>query len=97
MRKLVGAVLPACVCVALVFADSPSRLPRIRAFAETLTQLEQEYGDAIKAADTDRLDQILDDDWTKLTSTARILTKKELLDDLTSGKYTSPLISDRCT
>ncbi|MGB9332725.1 MAG: nuclear transport factor 2 family protein [Steroidobacteraceae bacterium] len=87
MRKLVGAVLPACVCVALVFADPPKALSANSSIAETLTQLEHEYGDAIKAADTHRLDQILDDDWTELTSTAKILTKKELLGDLTSGKY----------
>jgi ketosteroid isomerase-like protein len=87
MRKLVEAVLSACVCVALVFADPLKALSANSSVAETLTQLEQDYGDALKAADTNRLNQILDDDWTELTSTAKILTKKELLNDLTSGKY----------
>jgi ketosteroid isomerase-like protein len=76
-----------CVCVAAVLAGPLKALSANSSVAETLAQLEQDYGDAIKAADTDRLSQILDDDWAELTSTAKILTKKELPDDLTSGKY----------
>ena len=87
MIKLAKVVVPACVCVALNFGHSNTALSERADVTETLKQLEQDFGDAIKAADTNRLKQILDDDWTELTSTAKIVTKKELLEDLTSGSY----------
>ena len=54
---------------------------------DTIKQLEQDYGNAIQAADTDKLNQILADDWTNLGQTGELLTKQNFLSDLKSGKY----------
>ncbi len=85
MKKLVGAVLFACVCVGLVLADplkAPSKGPSV---ADTLKQLEQDFGDAIKAADADKINEILADDWVELTGSGKILTRESFLSDLKSG------------
>ncbi len=85
MKKLIGAVLFACVCVGLVLArpaEAPSESPSV---ADTLKQLEQDFGDAIKAVDANKLNQILADDWVNLGGGGRILTKEGFLRDLKSG------------
>ena len=85
MKKLIGAVLFACVCVGLVLArpaEAPSESPSV---ADTLKQLEQDFGDAIKAVDANKLNQILADDWVSLGGSGRILTKERALGDLKSG------------
>ena len=87
MMKLAKVFVPAWVCAALIFGHSNKVLSERADVSESLKHFEQDFGDAIKAADTNRLNQILDDDWTELTSTARIVTKKELLDELASGSY----------
>lgn len=86
MKKLVGAVLLTCACVGLVLAHPrkvPSKGPSV---AETLKQLEQDFGDAIKAADTDKLNQILADDWRSVGYAGKISTKEGFLSNLRSGK-----------
>ncbi|PYV64725.1 MAG: hypothetical protein DMG97_34130 [Acidobacteria bacterium] len=86
MKKLVGAVLFACVCVGLVFAQPPEAPSKGPSVADTLKQLEQDFGDAIKAADADKINQILADDWVGLGgNSGRISTKEGLLSDLKSG------------
>ena len=70
MKMLVGAVLFACVCVGLVLAN-PSEVGSTGAsVADTLKQLEQDMGDAMKAVDADKLNQILADDWVNLGAVA---------------------------
>ena len=86
MKKLVGAVMFACVCVGLVLAD-PLKVPSQGAsVADTLKQLEQDLGDAIKDVDTDKLNQILADEWVELGGSGRFFTKERVLGDLKSGK-----------
>ncbi len=85
MKKLVGAVLFACVCVGLVLADPPKAPSQGASVADTLKQLEQDFGDAIKAVDADKINQILADDWVNPGSSGRILTKESFLSDLKSG------------
>jgi ketosteroid isomerase-like protein len=87
MKKRLSIVAIGCACAGLLSAHPIDAAPEEGGVADALKRLEQAYGDAIQAADTTRLDQILDDDWTELTSTAGILKKRELLDDLASGKY----------
>ncbi|HYT24349.1 MAG TPA: nuclear transport factor 2 family protein [Candidatus Polarisedimenticolia bacterium] len=87
MKKLIGAVLAACVSVGAVLAHPPKTSSKGSSVADTLKQLEQDYGDAIKIADTDKLNQILDDDWTNLGQSGKVLTKESFLADLKSGTY----------
>ncbi len=85
MKKLVGAVLFACVCVGLVLANPSEVGSKGASVADTLKQLEQDFGDAIKAVDANKLNQILADDWVNLGGGGRILTKEGFLRDLKSG------------
>src|SRR6266436_9395487 len=85
MKKLVGTVLFTCVCAELVLAQSPKGPSQGASVADTLKQLEQDFGDAIKAVDTDKLNQILADDWVILGGSGRISTKESALGDLKSG------------
>ena len=86
MKKLIGLVPFACVCIGLVLASSPEHPSRVPTAAETVRQLERELGDAIAAVDTDRLNQLLADDWEISGFSGEIYTKKCVLHDLKSGK-----------
>jgi len=85
MKKLVGTVLFTCICAGLVFADPPKPPSNDASVADTLKQLEQDFGDAIQAADIDKLNQILADDWVTLGGSDRIFNKESVLRDLKSG------------
>jgi hypothetical protein len=86
MKKLIGSVLFACVCVGLVLVHPLKALSKAANVADTLKQLEQVYGDAIKDADADKINQILADDWVELGSSGRLFTKENFLVELKSGK-----------
>jgi ketosteroid isomerase-like protein len=85
MKKLVGTVLFACVCGGLVLADPAKASSEDASVADSLKQLEQDFGDAIKDVDTDKLNQILADDWVSLGSIGRTVSKEGFLSDLKSG------------
>ena len=87
MKKVVGTVLFTCVCAGLVLADPPKPPSNDASVADTLKQLAQDFGDAIKDVDTDKINQILADDWVSLGSSGRILTREGLLSDLKSGNH----------
>lgn len=87
MKMHIGAVLATCVCASLAFAQLPNTPFKGPSVDDTVKQLEQDYGNAIQAADTDKLNQILADDWTNLGQTGELLTKQSFLSDLKSGKY----------
>jgi hypothetical protein len=86
MKRRIGAVLVACACVGLVFAQLPNAYFKGPRVDDTVKQLEQYYGNSIHAADTGKLNQILAGDWTNLGQTGEILTKQSFLSDLKSGK-----------
>ena len=85
MKKLAGAVLFVCVFVALVLAQSPkpAKGPSV---ADAVKQLEKDWTDAMKAGDTEKLSQILADDWTGLGNDGKKSTKQSYLADVKSGK-----------
>lgn len=56
--------------------------------ADTLRQLELDYGDAIRAVDLDRIDQIMADDWRGVGESGRIATKESALEFVRSRKST---------
>jgi hypothetical protein len=87
MKKLVGTVLFACVCAGLVLAQTGKPPSESASVADTLKQLEQDFGNAIKDVDTEKINQILAADWMSLGSSGRILTRESFLNDLTSGNH----------
>jgi hypothetical protein len=87
MKKLVGAVLFTCVCAGLVLAQTPKAPSEDGSVADTLKQLVQEFGNAIKDVDTDKINQIVADDWASLGSSGRTLTRDGFLSDLKSGNH----------
>jgi ketosteroid isomerase-like protein len=90
MKKLIGTLLIACAGVGLAFADTPSPTAASTAKApsvsQAIKQLEQDWTDAIKAGDADKLGQIVADDWIGLTYDGRKETKQSLLAGVKSGK-----------
>jgi uncharacterized protein (TIGR02246 family) len=65
-------------------AQTPSQDPAI---VEAMKQFAQDTGDAMVAADTDKLDQIYADDWATVDSSGKIFTKESLLNDFKTGKH----------
>ena len=89
MKNIIAAALFAFVTVGLVFAH-PRKTPSTTAsVAEILKQLEQDFGDAIKALDNDKLNQILADDWRSVGYAGKISSKESFLSNLQSDKSAS--------
>ncbi|HYT24350.1 MAG TPA: nuclear transport factor 2 family protein [Candidatus Polarisedimenticolia bacterium] len=86
MKKVVGAVVFFCAVVGLVLAYPPQAPSKGSSVADTLKQLEQDLGDATVAANFEKLNQILADDWESVGFSGKIYTKENFLDDLKSGK-----------
>jgi ketosteroid isomerase-like protein len=89
MKKLVGAILLLCAYVGLVFAQTktppaatPAKGPSV---SEAVRQLEHDWVDAMKAADIDKLGQVLADDWTGIGFGGSKATKMSYLADVKSG------------
>lgn len=53
---------------------------------ETIKQIGQAMGDAMVAADIDKLNQIFADDWATVGASGKIVTKESLLRNFKSGK-----------
>jgi ketosteroid isomerase-like protein len=80
MKRLIGSILAACVCVGMVWADSPqpSQDPSV---ISTIKQIEQKMGDAMVRGDMAALDQIYAEDFVTIGSSGKVITKKDLLAD----------------
>src|SRR5258708_36663327 len=86
MKKFVGAVLLACACVGLAFAQAQTPPAKGASVADGVKQLEHDWVDAAKASDTDKLGQILADDWAGIGYDGSKQTKKTYVPDWKSGK-----------
>jgi ketosteroid isomerase-like protein len=92
MKKLVGAILLACLTVGIVYAQT-EKAPAAAAktagpsASDSVKQLEHDWTDAMKAKDTDKLDQILADDWVSIGPDGAKATKKEFLASVKAGEY----------
>lgn len=84
MKRLIAAVLFACLCVGLVLADSPKSQAKDPADIDTIKQLEQDMGKAMVAGDVNKLSQIYADDFATFGSSGKTITKKNLLTDFGS-------------
>jgi ketosteroid isomerase-like protein len=71
----------------VVSADSPKAQSQDPTIVETMKQFAQDTGDAMVAADVDKLNQIYADDWATVDSSGKIFTKESLLSDFKSGKH----------
>jgi len=92
MKKIVVAALVAFVAVGLALAHS-LRAPFLAQFhapfndpsdLAAVKQIEQDMGDAMVAADIEKLNQIFADDWATIDSSGKIFTKAPLLTDFKS-------------
>jgi ketosteroid isomerase-like protein len=86
MKNLVAAALLTCVCAGVVSADESEPTSVDSRVVETLKQNAQDHGDALVAADVERLDQILADDWKAIGLSGRVVTKETVLANIKSGK-----------
>jgi ketosteroid isomerase-like protein len=67
--------------------DSAQTQSQDPAIVETMKQFAQDTGDAMVAADIDKLNQIYADDWATVDSSGKIFTKEGLLSNFKSGKH----------
>src|SRR5262245_32462234 len=83
MEKLTASILAVVVCVGVVWAASPqpSKDPGV---VSDLKQLEQDMGDAMVRADIDKLSQFYADDFATISSSGKVITKKDVLQDFAS-------------
>jgi ketosteroid isomerase-like protein len=86
MKKLVWAVFLVSACVWLAFAQTQTPPAKGPSVAQAIKQLEHDWVDAAKAADTDKLGQIIGDDWTGIGYDGSKETKQSYLADWKSGK-----------
>ncbi|MGA7622620.1 MAG: nuclear transport factor 2 family protein, partial [Candidatus Acidiferrales bacterium] len=85
MRKLTSALLLVAACVGLSFAQA-EKAPAKGTSAEEVKQVERDWTDAMKAADGDKLSQIIADDWVALGPDGKTETKQAFLAGYKSGK-----------
>jgi uncharacterized protein (TIGR02246 family) len=84
--KLVGAVLFVCAYLGLAFSPTltpPAEGPSVE---EVVKQIEYEWVDAVKAGDSEKVSQILADDWVGVGYDGSKETKQNHLTDMKSGK-----------
>jgi hypothetical protein len=88
MNKIAAVMLLAFAWVGVTFAQAPAPAPAAKgpSTAETIKQLEHDWTDAEKAVNTDKLGQILADDWMGVGFDGKPESKKTVLADLKSGK-----------
>ena len=84
MKKLIAVVLFIAVCIGVSLAQAPKDA-KGSGVADAVRQLEQDWTDAMKAADTNKLAEILGDDWTGLGYDGKKSTKKSYLAEIKSG------------
>jgi hypothetical protein len=86
MNKLVTTMVLACLCAGPLLADAPKTSSTDQHVADTLKQLAQDWGDAEKVLDTERLSQIVAPDWRALGTKGGVVTRERFLADVKSGR-----------
>jgi ketosteroid isomerase-like protein len=86
MKKLLGSLLIACAGMGLALADTPAPQAKGPSVSQSLKQLEQDWSDAMKAADTDKLGAIVADDWVGIAYDGKMITKKSIMAEVKAGK-----------
>jgi len=88
MKKVLGTILLVCVCVGLAFAQATPPPAKAPSTSQIVKQLEHDWLEAAKAADVDKLGQIIADDWAGIGADGAKETKASLLADVKSGVNT---------
>jgi ketosteroid isomerase-like protein len=83
MKNLIAPVLTTCLWITVALADAP-RPSNDANVVSALKQLEQDMGDAMVRVDIDKLNQIYADDFATVSSSGKIVTKKDLVRDFES-------------
>jgi ketosteroid isomerase-like protein len=83
MKNLIAPVLTTCLWVTVALADAPEPSNDANV-VNTLKQLEQDMGDAMVRVDIDKLNQIYADDFATISSSGKIVTKKDIVRDFES-------------
>ncbi len=83
MRTILGVVLLACASLSPVYGQA--KKPAGTGTADAIKQLEHDWLAAQMAEDTERLGQILADDWAGLGPDGAKTTKQELLNNIKTG------------
>lgn len=83
MKKVVGAVLFACVCAGLLLAHSSNG--HSESVADILKQMTQDWENATQSRDVERVSQIEADDLRMVGSNGEVWTKENDLDGLKSA------------
>lgn len=83
MKRLIAALVTIWIG-ALALADTRPAAEDERT-AATLKQLEQDWADAEKAGDSEKLGRIVADDWTGVDNDGRKVTKEQLIAHIKSG------------
>jgi uncharacterized protein (TIGR02246 family) len=86
MKKLAGAVWLLSACVAVAFAQTQTPAAKGPSAAESVKQIEHDWVDAAIAGDTDKVSQILADDWIGVGYDGSKENKQSHLEDMKSGK-----------
>ncbi len=84
MKNLVGVIVVVFVCAGSALAGKPEAPPS--GVVDTLRQVEQDFGYAIRDADLDKLSQIVADDYRGVGSSGRPADKASVLEYVKSGK-----------
>jgi len=85
MNRIGAAMLLAIAWVGATFAQAQAPAAKGPSTAEALKQLEHDWTDAEKAGDTERLGQILADDWMGIGYDGKRASKQAVLADLKAG------------
>jgi ketosteroid isomerase-like protein len=84
MNKFAGTIV--LLCAGLTLGQAQTQPAKPPSAAESVKQLEKDWIDAEKAGDTDKLNQILADDWVGIDPEGKTETKQEFLAAVKSGK-----------
>jgi|HubBroStandDraft_1064217.scaffolds.fasta_scaffold90001_2 uncharacterized protein (TIGR02246 family) len=87
MNKLVVGILLVFACFGLAIAQTPTPQAKGPSASESIKQLEHDWADAAKVGDTDKVSQILADDWIGVGYDGAKETKESHLADMKSGKF----------
>ena len=86
MKRFVLTELLISACSALTFAQADKPAAKGPGTVASIKQLEHDWVDAVKANDTDKLGQILADDWAGIGPDGEKINKQAYLDMYKSGK-----------
>jgi hypothetical protein len=88
MKTIFGSILIACAAVGVALADTPAPAAAATgpSVSQSLKQMEQDWSDAMKVGDADKVSSFVADDWVGLSYDGKKTTKKEVLADVKSGK-----------